>query len=167
VGANKFIISTFIPQTARKARSFSLLPFHKSYVIFSQSNCSVIGIPCLFGRVPANQKTTGSSTIPTSFSGGDHLISSNRTANFKPGSFWKIVANSPYQPEPYLLRDPRELTKHNLQLQSRKPLSYTPMLSKPKPQRLLRATLSMHVEGVGVGEDVFVAVGGLVGGDDA
>jgi len=25
----------------------------------------------------------------------------------------------------------------------------------------------MHVEGIGVGEDVFVAVGGLVGGDDA
>lgn len=59
------------------------------------------------------------------------------------------------------------LTKNNIQLRTCKPLSHTLMLPKSKPQCLLGATLAVHVKSIWIGEDVFVPVGRLVGGDDA
>lgn len=99
--------------------------------------------------------------------GGEYLISSNGTANLRLGSLLKIVAGIWVSIEEYMEDALLRLTKDNLQLSTRKPLSNTLMLAITISERLLGSTLAVQVELVRVGEDVLVPVTGLGGGDDA
>ena len=58
-------------------------------------------------------------------------------------------------------------TKYDFQLSSRKPFGYAAMLAPAVAESFFRPALAVQIEGVWVREDVFVAVGGLIGGDYA
>lgn len=108
-------------------------------------------------------QTIGNSEIPTSLSDGEYLTSSNGTARRNPGSFWNNVATTPPSAMATSISHSsgRVLTEHNLQLRSCQPLRNTAMRPVSEAKRRLRAALAVHVESIGIGEDLFVAVTGL------
>lgn len=61
----------------------------------------------------------------------------------------------------------RGLTKDDLELRARQQFRDAAMGAPAIAERLLGATRTVHVEGIGVGEDVLVSVGGLVRDDEA
>ena len=64
-------------------------------------------------------------------------------------------------------KEKKKLTKHNNHLRLRQVLTDTPMLPVSEPEGVLLRPPAMHIEDVGVLEHGPVAVGRLVGRDDA
>lgn len=59
-----------------------------------------------------------------------------------------------------------KLTEYNLQLGASKPFGYASMRAPAVAKGFLGSSLTVHVEGVRIGEDFFVPIGGLVRRDD-